>query len=209
MIKTKEVWQKTVGPNDFFEYQVGPVITNSPWLQPSYERSKSLILEILNLPNSSNYRFEIVGGCLFSWNKTWDLDLFIFDGRPDPLILEELYFAAIDLALNKYQIKLDITHNSKDMPAGLNYFDRETSHIKVNKVRKQIGSEYDEIDLSKSTDSIKVSDHLVMAKWPDPNPKLIRKLEKYPSLITRFNAELFVSTDEAYFYNNSNHKLQY
>lgn len=207
MTKSSSVWQKTVGPNDFFEYQIGPVITMSPWLRPSYDRSKSLIREILELPNANQYRFEIVGGCLFSWTQTWDLDLFVFDGPTDPKSLESLYFKSIDLALNKYRIKLDMTYNSEDMPNGLNYFTQTTSHIKISKVRKQIGLEYDEIDLSQSIDSIKVSDYLIKSTWPTPNPKLIRKLEKYPSMVTKFNAELFVSTDESYFYHNSNHRL--
>ena len=200
----KTVWERLAYSTDTFRYQVGPIKTETQPNRPSYLTVKRLLTDIYENTNIYKYRAELVGGVLFTWDYTFDVDLLIFDGSPDYLELEEIMLYSVDRALNKYHINIDISYNYARFIGSSLYLEPGTKQMRLNYRRKQINDGYHEYRISDELGSEIVSNHLAITNWKKPHQKLIdRAASGYP-LINQFNAKTFIETDESYFNSNSN-----
>lgn len=91
-----------------FYYKLGTVQTNIPWSRPSWGSLDNWWNEYKNLPGTEFYTFSVCGGALFEINNTWDIDIAITGDIVDLDQFGKLLKDGLDLALNKYNIYVDL-----------------------------------------------------------------------------------------------------
>lgn len=211
-----EVFSKVVKPGDEFFYQRGEVTTTTPWLRPTYNRVKSFLKEVEEFSEIFNtYESYIMGGVLFDFNTTWDLDIGLVGGDKSNEVLERALNYMTDLSLNKYRILTDIywyplKKENISYPELVedNFLQKSNLHRTIGYVKKQIGEEIQEIDLRKKED-VTVLTNFLVEKDPGTvrhTEKMINKIrdnKKYTTVVS-FNIDEFLQTDEAYFMRHTN-----
>ena len=102
-------FEEIVKPNQYFYYQRGSVFTEKPWNRPNYNTLKEFLTVISEKTDIlSRYQIYLMGGVLFDFEKTWDVDL-CFTGKIDSYdILENDMNLMYDVALNHFRLLLDI-----------------------------------------------------------------------------------------------------
>lgn len=199
-----------------FLYQRGVVITTTPWGRPTYNKLKTLLTDIQNNTNILNdYDVYIMGGVLFDFNTTWDVDMCLVGGiQTDEKIEQDLNYMT-NLSLNTYNMLLDVTWY-ENRPENLIYenmvendfLQQNMIHKKIGYIKKQIGEEIEERDLRTYDDAIVLTEHLIQRNYGTirHTDKMINKVQNNPNpiTITTFSVNEFLENDENYFLTHTN-----
>ena len=209
-------FNETANPNKTFLYQRGIVSTTTPWGRPSYNRLKILLSDIQNSTTIfSDYDVYLMGGVLFDFNTTWDVDMCLVGGNHTNEKIENDLNYITDLALNTHNLLVDVTWY-ESRPENLTYSSMVENdftpdnivHKKIGYVKKQIGEEIEERDLRTYDDAIVLTEHLIQRNYGTikHTDKMINKVQNNPNsiTITTFSVNEFLSNDENYFLNNTN-----
>ena len=209
-------FDKQAIPGQTFLYQKGTVTTVKPWGRPSYQKVRNF-LTYLNQHTEilKNYDVYLMGGVLFDFNTTWDLDLCLVGGTQTDLKLEEDLNYLTNLSLNTFNMLLDVIwYESK--PGNLtyekmvedNFFSHDIVYKKIGYIKKQIGENIQETDYRTLPDVISLSEYLVQSNYGRHarSENIISKVQNNPNpeTIMAFSANELLSTNEEYFLNNTN-----
>lgn len=209
-------FQKTAENNQYFFYQRGQVKTNNIWNRPSYNVLKEFLIEIKNTTNIlEDYDLYLMGGVLYDFNKTWDVDFCITGPLKDQDILESYMNTMYDLSLNKYQFLIDIQWLEQPLPqvsyqeiTSSDFKHYQLKYVKTSYIVKQIGEEKTIYDLRNNEGVTKLTEFLVEGiheKYPSKE-KIINRILNNPDKVLKsvFEVKTFLNTDEEYFLNNTN-----
>jgi hypothetical protein len=207
------VFDKTYNPSKYFSYQRGKIITEQPWKRPTYSKVKEFLLEIQNTSDiMKDYDLDLLGGILWDFNKTWDVDINMIGNPTSYIVLEDYMNYMYDIAFNKYNLLIDITWVSTK-PEDIIYtpdysFTSDSEFMKIGYCRKQIGNEVGEVNLSNEPNYILCGDYLVKGNWKDKIVKesFVNKVKNNKNPITKvtFPVKEFLENDEDYFLKNTN-----
>lgn len=112
-----------------FEYQVGTVITKTPWYQPTNDILNKFLKTIPKIENYDKYELFLVGGVVNgNIGKTWDVDI-VVSGKIIPDEFERFLHDIYDIALNKFNILVDVRWFA--VP-----FEHYNNLVKANRVEK-------------------------------------------------------------------------
>jgi hypothetical protein len=207
------VFAKPYNPSKYFSYQRGKIITEQPWKRPTYSRVKEFLLEIQNTSDiMKDYDLYLLGGVLWDFNKTLDVDINLIGNPNSYIVLEDYMHYMCDIALNKYNLLVDVAWvNTK--PEDIDFdlspdYTVDNEFLKIGYIKKQIGEEYEEIDLRINPLYSVQGDYLVKGNWKHKPFKesIIEKIKNNPNPITKttFSVKEFLENDEEYFLKNTN-----
>jgi hypothetical protein len=210
------VFAKPYNSSKYFSYQRGKIITEKYWEQPTYSKLKEFLLEIKNDSDiMKDYDLYLVGDILWGFN-TEDINIIMVGNPTSYIVLEDYMHYMYDIALNKYNILIDVSWvNTK--PEDIIYtpdlnFSYNNDFLRIGYVRKQIGEEYEELDLRTNPSFSVQGDYLIKGNFKNINFKesFINKIKTTSNSIikTTFPVKEFLENDEEYFLKNTN-KLQY
>jgi hypothetical protein len=211
------VFVKPYNPSKYFSYQRGRIITEQPWKRPTHSRIKEFLLEIQTTSDiMKDYDLYLLGGVLWDFNKTWDVDINMTGNPASYMVLEDYMHYMYDIALNKYNLLVDITWVNtqfEDIIYTPDYsFTIDNEFLKIGYIKKQIGEEWEEIDLINNPNYTLCGDYLVKGNYKNKPMKesFIEKVKNNKNSITKvtFPVKEFLENDEDYFLKNIN-KLQY
>lgn len=212
--------QNTAVHGKIFFYQKGPIVTTIPWFRPDHVKMRAFFEDVRdNTSIMERYDFYILGGVLWDYKNTWDLDINITGPIESYIKLEKDFSKLYDLALNKHKILIDVSWVSK-RPSNRNYEELENSNfmgedidaIRFSYTKKQIGDAISEIDLSiLAKEKDRVTKNLVKNNWSNWKVKkgLVEKLMKISpkKAIITYSVETFLNNnDEHYYLNINKHK---
>ena len=211
------VFAKPYNPSKYFSYQRGKIITEKYWEQPTYSKVKEFLLEIKNDSNiMQDYNLYFVGEVLWGFNNTGDINIIMTENPSSYIVLEDYMHYMYDLALNKYNLFIDISWvNTK--PKDIIYTSNlnlsyDSDFLSIGYVRKQIGEEHEELDLKTNPLFLAQGDYLIKGNFKNVNfrKSFIDKIKNTSNSIikTTFSVKEFLENDEEYFLENIN-KLQY
>lgn len=208
---------KTVSPNDYFLYQKGKVTTRRVWGRPSYVVLKEFLNTFKNESNFFNvYKIHIIGGVLFDFEKTWDVDFCVTGEVMDYQELEDYMNHMYDVALNKFGLLIDIQWLDTLIPeisyeeiTSKDYIPYKVKYRKIGYTKKQINDEVEIQDLAESPNVIKLTDYLVEGihgEYPGDKGKIVNRILSNPNKVLKsvLDIDTFLNTDEEYFNQNTN-----
>lgn len=210
-------FNKTVNPNQYFHYQRGSVHTGTAWKRPSYQSIKDFFT-VINQETDilSKYDVYLMGGVLYDFNQTWDVDLCITGHIQSYEELENDMNLMYDLALNHFRLLLDIQWYEKPLPivtyeeiTSDDFVHYRLKYIKTAYIKKEVGSEVDIVDSRDNEGVTKLTEYLVGGyhnEYPGTKQKVIDRIKNNPNKILKsvFDVKTFLTTDEQYFINNTN-----
>jgi UDP-2,3-diacylglucosamine pyrophosphatase LpxH len=210
------VLSKPYNPSKYFSYQRGKITTETPWNPPTYPKVKQFLLEIQNTSDiMKDYDLYLVGDILWGFN-TDDVSIIMIGNPTSYIVLEDYMHYMYDIALNKYNISIDINWvNTK--PEDITYtpnfdFSYDNDFLRIGYVKTQIGEKQEELDLRNNPSFLVQGDYLVKGNFKNINFKesFINKIKNTSNspLKMTFSVEEFLENDEEYFIKNTN-KLQY
>lgn len=207
---------REVQPGEFFLYQRGAVSTSFPWDRPSYNTVKSY-LEYLKEETQIFDEFEVYlgGGILYSFENTWDVDIFLVGGTQTDQRIEEQLNLMTDIALNKFFLLVDIgwyerkpSDFSYSQMEANNFLQEDITYKKIGYLKKQMGSETYEYHMKDNPHMELIGEYLVKSSFGGFRhlDKMIDKVRDNPkpTVIATFSAEEFLLSDENYFLENTN-----
>ena len=210
-------FNKTVSPNQYFHYQRGLVHTGMVWKRPSYQAIKNLLTVIGQETDIlSKYDVYLMGGVLYDFNQTWDVDLCLTGNIINYEELENDMNLMYDLALNHFNLLLDIQWYEKPLPTvtyeeitSENFVHYRLKYIKTDYIKKEIDSEVDVVDNRNNEGITKLTEYLVEGyhnEYPGTKEKVINRIKNNPDRVLKsvFDVKTFLITDEQYFINNTN-----
>jgi hypothetical protein len=209
-------FNKTVTNNDRLFFQRGEVTTTNKWFRPSYTSLKIFLNDLKDKSTILNdYEVYIMGGVLFDFQTTWDVDMCLIGGNhTDEKIESDLNFIT-DLGHNTHNLLIDVTWY-ESRPTNLTYekmveddfHPDNIIHKKIGYVKKQINDEIEEKDLRTYDDVTLLTEHLIQRNYSihKHTDKMIQKVQNNPNpiTITTFSVNEFLETDENHFLNNTN-----
>jgi hypothetical protein len=199
---------------DSFYFRKGSVITTTPWWRPSFTASHSMLTKVKESTDIfSRYSVNIVGGCLFSWDRTWDLDIQLHSDSFNPDQLEIDFLRIYEIALNGFYILPDVSWNSIEHPhsveecifkSPLDDFGKRVSIIETEKI---INSDRAFIKLTDESGYEQISRDLCISNGKFPGEKLYNRIHKNPdcNFVLSYPVEDFLNGSEMDFIKNSNH----
>jgi hypothetical protein len=207
------VFAKPYNPSKYFLYQRGKIITEQPWKRPTYSKVKEFLFEIQNTSEiMKDYDLHLLGGVLWDFNTTWDVDISMMGNPSSYIVLEDYMHYMYDIAFNKYNLLVDIAWvNTK--PEDIIYtpdysFILDNDFLKIGYAKKQIGDEFEEIDLSNRPNYTLYGDYLIKGNFKNSiwKESFINKVKNNPNPITKvtFPVKEFLENDEEYFLKNTN-----
>lgn len=209
-------FDKQALPGQTFLYQKGIVTTTKPWGRPTYQKVKNFLTYLKQHTDIlDNYEVYVMGGVLFDFNTTWDLDMCLVGGTQTDLKLEEDLNYLTNLSLNTFDMLLDASWY-ESRPQNLVYSEmvensflqQDIQHKKIGYIKKQIGETIQEVDLRTYTDAITLTEYLIQRSYGtiEHTEKMINKVQNNPNpiTVTTFSVDEFLSTNEEYFLNNTN-----
>lgn len=213
----KKITAFELGVNDEtkkFFYQVGKVSTTVPWLRPTYNKLKDFLNEIKSTTNIMNeYDLYLMGGVLFDFDTTWDVDMSLNGKINDIKALESDLHKMYDLALNKYNMLVDIQWLSR-RPSDLTYkkleankfMGEDINFIRLKNIKKIINAKVSETVYAGET----VSEYLVKNNLGRSRYKdfIIFKIKCRDFTLVTFSADEFLKTDESYFVTHTNRVIK-
>lgn len=211
------VFEKTVKKGDYFYYQVGSVTTRKVWGRPSYQKLKDFFSVIKNETQIMNeFDLYLMGGVLIDFNSTWDTDICMVGGINDPEVLENYLNTMYDIALNQFQILIDIQWN-KEKPRLVSYDELMSGNLVLNKIKfiklgyikKQINGEVTIKDIRNNEGNVRLTNYLVEGiydEYPGVNKKLLDRIFRNPNKLIKsyFDVNTLLENDEEYFMKNTN-----
>jgi hypothetical protein len=207
------VIEKNFNLYNYFFYQKGKIITKTPWNRPTYFKVKEYLFEIKNTTEiMKDYNLYLIGGILWDFNKTWKVNINLIGNPYSYIVLEDYMHYMYDIALNKYNLLIDITWvNTKpeDIIFTPDYnFTYNNEYLKIGYTKKQTYKEHIELDLRNDSYHILQGDYLVSGNWRNKPMKesFIEKVKNNPNSITKitFPVKEFLENDEEYFLKNTN-----
>ena len=162
------------------------------------------------------YDVYLMGGVLFDFNNTWDVDMCLVGGNHNNEKIEKDLNFMMDMGLNQFNLLLDVTWY-EHRPSNLTYQQMVEDnfkpdniiHKKIGYSKKQINDEFEEKDLRNNPDFVLLSEHLVQGNYglnTTHTEKMINKVQNNPKpeTITTFSVIDFLKENESYFYSNTN-----
>lgn len=209
-------FNKTTTIDDTLFFQRGEVTTTNKWHRPTYQTLKTFLTDLKNKSTIlEDYEVFIMGGVLFDFETTWDIDMCLVGGtNSDEKIESDLNFIT-DLGHNTHNLLVDVTW-FESRPTNLTYSEMvendflqdNINHKKIGYVKKQINDEIEEKDLRTYDDAILLSEHLVQRNYGNlpHTEKMINKVQNNPNVttITTFSVDDFLNNNEDYFLTNTN-----
>jgi len=210
-------FDKEIIGNEFFYYQRGKVKTNKIWTRPSYEKIKILFERIKSETDIlDRYNLYLIGGVLFSFEGTWDVDLCITGNVDDYETLEKDMNIIYEISLNEIQMLIDIQWMEIPPPkvsfselTSPNFKNYEIKFLKTTYIVKKIGKEKSVIDLRNRGDIKKLTEFLVEGshnEYPKSKKKFLDRIFAYPNftLVTFMDVNDFLDNDYSFFIKNTN-----
>ncbi len=203
--------------NDNIFFQRGVVTSTNHWSRPSYQKLYDYLFNLyLKSTIIKDYDVYLMGGVLYDFNTTWDLDICLVGGNhSDEKIEKDLNFM-MDMGLNQFNLLLDVTWYEQ-RPSNLIYQEMVENdfkpnnmiHKKIGYTKKQINEEIEERDLRNHPDFVLLTEHLVQGNYglnSTYGEKLINKVKNSskPETITTFSVMDFLEKGESYFYTHTN-----
>ena len=209
-------FNRTANLNDNIFFQRGIVTSTNHWTRPSYQKLYDYLFDLyLKSMIIREYDVYLMGGVLFDFNNTWDVDICLVGGNhTDEKIESDLNFIT-DLGHNTHNLLIDVTWY-ESRPTNLTYEKMVEDdfrpdniiHKKIGYVKKQINDEIEEKDLRTYDDATLLTEHLIQRNYGihQHTDKMIQKVQNNsnPITITTFSVIEFLSNDENYFLNNTN-----
>lgn len=210
------LFTKTAKETDTFFYQIGDVKTNKIWTRPSYYKLKYFLERIKKDTNIlENYEAHIIGGVLFSFENTWDVDICITGHIYSFEKLEDDLHLMYEIALNEFQLLIDVQWLNELLP-NISFKDLNSPEfkkpqlqfIKLNPITKKINDDIINSDILKKDGIKKISNFLVQGyheKFPNKK-KFIDKIFQYSDKLIKssLSVSLILENDELFFLNNTN-----
>ena len=213
------IFEKTAKKGDYFFYRRGNVITTKVWGRPSYDKLKKFFSHIKNETDIlDHYKLYLIGGVLFSFDKTWDVDICMTGYVQNYEMLEKYMDLMYDLSLNQFNMLIDIQWLENPLPI-VTYEDLlsptfkkyNLTYIKTTHIIKQVGRDKSFFDVRNKENIETLTGFLVKGVHSDyPGKKnVLDKILNYPDKIIRshMNVEEFLNNDEEYFLKNTNRNL--
>jgi len=210
-------FNKTANLHQYFHYQRGGVHTGTAWNRPSYKSIKNFFTVISQETDIlSKYDVYLMGGVLYDFNETWDVDLCITGNIVSYEDLENDMNLMYDLALNHFKLLLDIQWYEKPLPVityeeitSENFVHYRLKYIKTAYIKKEIGQEVTEFDVRDNESVTKLTEYLVEGyhnEYPGTKEKVINRIKNNPNKVLKsvFDVKTFLTTNEEYFINNTN-----
>jgi hypothetical protein len=210
-------FNKTANLHQYFHYQRGSVHTGTAWNRPSYKSIKEFFTVISQETDIlSKYDVYLMGGILYDFKETWDVDLCLTGNILSHEDLENDMNLMYDLALNHFKLLLDIQWYEKPLPVityeeitSENFVHHRLKYIKTAYIKKEIGQEVTEFDVRDNEGITKLTEYLVEGyhdEYPGTKKKVINRIKNNPDRVLKsvFDIKTFSTTDEEYFINNTN-----
>ena len=112
-----------------------------------------------------------MGGILYDFKETWDVDLCLTGNVSSYEDLENDMNLMYDLALNHFKLLLDIQWYEKLLPVvtyeeitSENFIHHRLKYVKTAYIKKEIGQEVTEFDVRDNEGVIKLTEYLVEGK---------------------------------------------
>jgi hypothetical protein len=203
--------------NDSIFFQRGIVTTTNHWTRPSYQKVYDFLFNLyVKSTIIKEYDVYLMGGVLFDFNNTWDLDICLVGGNhTDKKIENDLNFMT-DMGLNQFDLLMDVNWCER-RPSNLRYDEMVQNefkpdnmiHKKIGYTKKQINDEFEVKDLRNNPKFILLGDYLVQTNSSlngSYTEKIINKVKNNPNpiTITTFSVNDFLEKGESYFLNNTN-----
>jgi hypothetical protein len=160
------------------------------------------------------YDVFLIGGCLYSWETTWDLDLhLISEDVVIPQLETDLDFLN-NISLNKYNQLLDATWTNTRHPVRMICSTNNCGEIfsgcrvvKTRVIEKRINEERARIDLAENPKYKLLSENLVETVGTVPGQKVISRMLSNigKELVLSMSVKDILANDENFFVENSNH----
>jgi len=210
-------FNRTANLNDIIFFQRGVVTSTNHWTRPSYQKLYDYLFNLyLKSTIIKDYDTYLMGGVLYDFNATWDLDMCIVGGNHNNEKIEKDLNFMMDMGLNQFNLLLDVTWYEQ-RPSNLTYQQMVEDnfkpdniiHKKIGYSKKQINDEIEEKDLRNNSDFVLLSEHLVQGNYglnTTHTEKMINKVQNNskPETITTFSVMDFLEKGESYFYTHTN-----
>lgn len=201
---------------DFF-YRRGKVYTTKVWGRPSYDLLKSFLKKIKSETTIlTDYNVYVMGGVLYSFEDTWDVDFCITGNISDHNKLESQMNEMYDLALNEFKILIDIQWLEIPLPEisyeelkSPNFQGYRLKFIKTTPIIKKVGDTESIWDLRTKDGVIKITENLVEGfhdNYPGTKEKVLNRIKNSPNrtLKSVMNVWDILNNDEEFFNKNTN-----
>lgn len=212
-----DTFENTVKKSDFFYYRRGNVHTNKIWTRPSYFKIKNFLEKITKETDIlSDYKVYLMGGVLFSFVDTWDVDICITGEIKDYVKLEKYMDMVYDISLNEYQMLVDVQWLEKPLPEvsyqeiiSSSFKGYNLKFLKTTYIVKQIGEYKSSFDLRSRNDIKTITEFLVEGihdEYPKTKQKLVDRILNSPNKVLKSYIDIIdvLNNDETYFLNNTN-----
>ena len=205
-----------INGEEFF-YKRGSVYTTKVWSRPSYNSLKLFLEKIKNETTIlTDYSVYIMGGVLYSFENTWDVDFCLTGEIESYNKLEGQMNLMYDLALNHYGILIDVQWLEIPLPeisydeiTSPNFLGYRLKFVKTTPIIKRVGNNENIWDLREKDGVSKISENLVEGyheNYPGTKPKILDRIKNYPNrtLKSVLNVWDFLNNDEDFFNKNTN-----
>ena len=200
-------------PGEIFFFQKGDVKTDFPWSRPDHLKMRAFFQDVKdNTRIMKKFDLYILGGVLWDYKTTWDLDINLVGKIEDYETLEEVMSELYELALNKHRILIDVSwvsrlpiNKSYQAIKNNNFMGEDIDSIRFSYTKKQVGGTVTEVDLQKTSKKEDIiTKNLVKNNWSSWRVKksLLDKLkiiEPKEGLIFYPVTEFLKNTDEHFY----------
>lgn len=198
-----------------FSYTRGAITTLSPWSRPSYDKVYAFLDDVSKTSEIFElYDSYLLGGVLWDFTNTWDVDMMLLGDYESYEKLEEQMHYLYDKALNEYSLLIDIVWSNSIQP-DLSYEDlvessfmkEDSEHVAIGYAKKCIGEDCTVVDLRDDAQNDKYGEYLVRKynKTRRHSDKFIARIQNTAGIArTTFPVSEFLANDEQYFLKNTN-----
>lgn len=210
-------FHKIADKEKYFFYRRGNVSTKRVWGRPTYDRMKSFFQKVNSETKiMDEYELYLIGGVLFSFNTTWDVDICMTGKIKNYRELEMYMDKMYDISLNEFGMLIDIQWLEIPLPdisfdefVSPDFRNYTLKYIATTSITKQIGNEISHADLRNQENVKALTEFLVEGihdEYPKNKKKIVDFILGYPNRIYRGNMNVieFLENEEEYFLKNTN-----
>ena len=202
VVRVKNFFYQTYKPGKLFFYQRGRVSTTKPWHRPSWARVHDYCNYLINETDLiQRHEIYLRGGFLYDIHRTTDVDLNIL-GEDN---LENDLDAMLDIALNKFQLLVDV----KWVPELFTPVDNKTVDLPVKvlncrsvaNVYKQVDYEIARQDRRQLAEAKLLSEYLI--EYPNNYThkyEFVKFVKQHGTALQLLNIKTFVDMSEQEFW---------
>ena len=200
-----------------FYYRRGKVYTTKVWGRPSYDLLKFFLQKIKSDTTIlTDYNVYLMGGVLYSFEDTWDIDFCITGNVSDHNKLESQMNEMYDFALNHFNILIDVQWLEIPLPEisyeelmSPNFQGYRLKFIKTTPIIKKVGDLESIWDLRFKSGVTKITENLVEGfhdNYPGTKEKVLNRIKNNPNTVLKsvMNVWDILNHDEEYFNKNTN-----